>query len=249
MFLSPRKQNISEILLSSFWVFVAWILWSIFILIITFILSNYFNVVSSFEIKKTWINSSSLFPMIISILTFFWTSISSYFSYHILNIIDSEKYKKNNVILWQLSFLQIITYIFLAPLYIYIWLIDYNKLIIIFIIHITIITFWNNLLLELLNRYRYVLIWIYWSFVWLFISLLLSMYVFHNFWEWIAKLIVLLLLLPIINFLINFFKQIFELWYYYYYKYTSFDQIWNVFYEIEKEENENEKIEEEKNFI
>ncbi len=249
MFLSPRKQKISEILLNSFWVFVAWILWSIFILIVTFILSNYFNVISSFEISKSWAKSSAMFPLIISILTFFWTSISSYLSYYILNIIDSESYKKNNTIMWQLFFFQIITYIFLSPLYIYVWSIDYNNLIIIFIIHISIIVFWNNLLLELFNRYRYILIWIYWSFIWFFISLLFSTYIFNNFWNWTAKLIILILLLPIINFLVIFLKQIFELCYFYYYKYTSFDQIWNIFYEIESENNEKEKIEEEKNFI
>ena len=119
----------------------------------------------------------------------------------------------------------------------------------VFLAHTLIVTFWTSIILETLNNYRYVLIWIYWSFVWLFISIAITVLIFTSLDTWIAKLISLVLLLPIINFTTTFFKQIFELLYFYYNKYTNQDQIWDIFYQIEIEEKEALKEEEEKNII
>lgn len=52
------------------------------------------------------------------------------------------------------------------------------------------------------------------------------------------KVVLIVFLVPLINFLNYFCKQIIEIIYYNYYKYTWTDPIWNVFYEIEKEEKE-----------
>lgn len=249
MYLTPRKQNFSEIFINAFWWFVAWLIWSIFILIITFILSNYFNIVSTFELNKMWTKANSMFPLLISLLTLFWTSITSYLSYYILNMTAPEKYKSNSSILSQLSVFQILTYIFITPIYIYVWISNYNNLMIIFIFHTIIIIFWTNLLLEIFNNYRYLLIWFYGSFIWLFFSVLFSVYIFNTFWTWTAKLIMLVLLLPIINFITILLKQVFELVYYSYYTYTSYDSLWNIFYKIEEDYKEKEKTEEEKNSI
>lgn len=249
MLLSPRKQKISDILTTWAWSFIAGIIWSIIILIVVFLLSNYFNIVSTFEINKTWTKPSSIFPILISIITLLWTSITSYLSYFIANMTDSEKYKRNNTILSQLAIFHILIYIFITPIYIYIWVINYNDLIYIFILHVIIIIFWTSLMLEIFNSYRYILIWFYWSFIWLFLSILFSMWIFNSLGSWSAKMIILLLLLPIINFLISIIKQFFEFLYYLYYKYTSLDTIWDIFYQIEQEENEKIKIEEEKNTI
>lgn len=249
MLLAPRKQRFSDILTTWVWAFIAGIIWSIIILIITFSLSNYFNIVSTFEVNKIWNKPSSIFPILISIITLFWTSITSYLSYFIANMTDSDKYKKNNTILSQLAIFQILTYIFITPIYMYIGAVNYNDLIYVFVLHIIIIVFWTSLMLEIFNSYRYILIWFYWSFIWLFLSLLFSIWVFNFFWSWSAKMIILLLLLPIINFLTSIIKQLFELLYYTYYKYSSLDSIWDIFYQIELEETKRLKIEEEKNTI
>jgi len=249
MYLTPRKQNISEIFINAFWWFVAWVVWSIFILVITFVLSNYFNIVSTFELSKMWTKANSMFPLLISLLTLFWTSITSYLSYYVLNLTDPEKYKKSSSILAQLSIFQILTYIFITPIYIYVWISDYNNLMIVFIFHTITIIFWTSLLLEIFNNYRYLLIWFYWSFIWLFFSILFSLYIFNVFWNWTAKLIMLVLLLPIINFITILLKQFFELAYYSYYNYTWYDILWNIFYQIEEEYKERERTEEEKNSI
>jgi hypothetical protein len=60
---------------------------------------------------------------------------------------------------------------------------------------------------------------------------------------------VLMLLLPLSNFIIIFLKQIFELAYYYYYKFTSLDPLGDIFYQIEVDEERKLREEEEKNSI
>lgn len=249
MFLSPRKLKFSDMLINSLWVFIAWVIWSIFIIIVTFLISNFLNIVSTFEVSKTWVPTNSMFPIIISLLTLFGTSLTSFFTYFILSTTDSEKYKRNIVIFWQLAFLQLLIYIFISPIYIYTWLMDYNNIILVYIFHVLIIIFWTNLLLEIFNNYRYILIWFYWTFIGLFVSILFSLWIFNSLWIWTAKLIILTLLLPIINFTTVFFRQIFEMLYYKYYNYTSLDQLWDIFYQIELEEDEKTRIEEEKNSI
>ena len=112
-----------------------------------------------------------------------------------------------------------------------------------------IVIFWTSIIIELLNNYRNTLIWLYWSFIWLFISIILAAIIFTSFPSWVAKLISLLVILPIINFSTTFFKQIFELMYFYYYKYTNQDQLWDIFYQIQIEERENLREDEEKNIL
>ena len=249
MFLAPRKQKISDIMINSIWAFIAWIIWSIILIVITFIISDYLNIMSTFEASENWIKTTPMFPIIISLLTLLWTTISSFLSYYIISMTDPEKYKRNLVIFWQLAFLQLLVYLFISPIYVYMWLMDYNNIIIIYIFHVLIIIFWTSLILEIFNNYRYILIWFYGSFILLFISILFTLFIFNSFWAWYAKLIMLTLLLPIINFTTTFLKQIFELLYYTYYSYTSLDQLWDIFYQIEIEENNKAKIEEEKNTI
>ncbi len=249
MFLAPRKQKISDIMINSIWAFIAWIIWSIILIVITFMISDFLDIVSTFEANDLWIKTSPMFPIIISLLTLLWTTIASFLSYYIITLTDPEKYKRSLVIFWQLAFLQFITYLFISPIYVYMWLMDYDNIMIIYIFHVLIIIFWTSLILEIFNNYRYILIWFYGSFIWLFVSILFTLFIFNSFWSWYAKLIMLTLLLPIINFTTIFLKQIFELSYYSYYSYTSLDPLWDIFYQIELEENDKAKIEEEKNTI
>jgi hypothetical protein len=62
-------------------------------------------------------------------------------------------------------------------------------------------------------------------------------------------MLVLMVLLPLSNFIIVFLKQIFELIYYYYYKFTSLDPLGDIFYQIEIDEERKMREEEEKNLI
>lgn len=249
MSLWPQKQNFSDIIISSLWSLIAWLVWSILIIVIAFMLSNSLDIVNTFQASSIWLKASPVFPLALSIITLLWTTITSFLTYYISNMTNSERYKKNYVIFWQIAFFQVLTYIFLAPIYIYTGMLSYDNIMNIYIYHVIVIMFWTSIILEILNNYKYILLWIYWSFIWMFFSTIFSIYIFTSFASWFAKLIILVLLIPVVNFLIHFFKQIFELLYYTYNKATWMDQLWDIFYQIENEEKEKDREEEEKNLI
>lgn len=244
-----KKISFTDALINSLWSLIAWIVWSVVILIITFLLNDSVNIPATFDTSKAWLETSAIFPLILSIITLIWTTITLYLTYRILNITAEHVYKKNIIISWQIAFFAFIVYLFITPIYIYAWLINYEYIMYVFLLHTTLVIFWTNIILEVLNNYRHILIWIYWSFVWLFLSLFLTWLIFTSFSTWTAKLILLILLLPIINFSVTFFKQIFMLAYIKYNKFTNQDQLWDIFYQIEMEEKELLREEEEKNSI
>jgi len=245
----PQKINFQDIMINSLWSLIAWIVWSIVILLITFLTWNSLDIPGTFATAQIWLESSTIFPLMLSVITLIWTTITVFLTYKLLNMTSELRYKKNIVISWQIAFFAFITYVFITPVYIYSGLIDYEYIMYVFLAHTLIVTFWTSIILELLNNYRHILIWIYWSFAWLFISMAITLFIFTSFDTGTAKLLSLVLLLPIINFTITFFKQLFELAYYYYYQYTNQDQLWDIFYQIEMEEKELLRIEEEKNSI
>jgi hypothetical protein len=166
-----------------------------------------------------------------------------------LNVTSPEKYKKNVVIVGQIAFFAVLVYFFIAPIYIFEWLKDYDNIMYIFLFHVLILSFWTSIIIEILNNYRYVLLWLYWSFIGLFFSAIITLFVFTSFSWGYAKLILLVILLPVINFLMTFFKQTFELIYFHYNRYTNLDQLWDIFHTIENEEKELLREEEQKNSI
>jgi hypothetical protein len=124
---------------------------------------------------------------------------------------------------------------FITPLYIYAWLSDYNNIIYVFVAHILLLFFMLMLLLEILNNYRYILVWLYGALVSILITGLIAIIIFSFFPAWTAKLIALLVLLPIVNLLSVFFKWVFEYLYYVYYKNTGSDNLWDIFHQLELE--------------
>lgn len=249
MSFEPRKQAIWDIMINSLWSLLAWLIWSILIIVISFVISDWLNIVSTFEQSKVWIKTSSIFPLVLSIITLLWTSISSFLSYKILTMTFPDWYKSNLIILGQIAFFQILTYLFITPVYIYTGIISYDNILLIYIFHVLIISFWTSIIIEILNNYRYILIGIYGSFVWLFLSWVFTIIIFNSFAWGYAKLISLALLIPIVSFCTTLFKQLFELAYYNFYKLTAQDKLWDIFYQIELEEKEALREEEEKNTL
>ncbi|MDQ7022095.1 MAG: hypothetical protein Q9M97_00935 [Candidatus Gracilibacteria bacterium] len=193
--------------------------------------------------------TSSIFPLALSLITFIGTSLTIFLTYILLGMISPERYKRNLIIFGQISLFGILTYIFFTPLYIYFGLQSYQNIIYIFIIHTLIVTFGTSLILEIMNNYRHILIGVYGSFIGLFIASGISLLIFNSFPEGTAKLFSLIILLPLINFSVTFFKQLFEITYYKYYLATNHDQLGDIFYQIEMEEKEELRLEEEKNMI
>lgn len=249
MWFWPNKLEFQDALINSAWSFIAWIVWSIIILIIVFILWDSLSITQNFAWSEVWLETSSIFPLILSVITLIATTVTIFLTYKILNLTSANKYKNNIVIFGQLLFFIILTYVFITPIYIYTWLMDYEYIMYIFLIHTLIVIFWASLIQEILSNYRYILIWVYGSFIGLLISIIITVLIFTSLETGIAKLISLVVLLPIINFSTTFFKQLFEIVYFYYNKSTNQDQIWDIFYQIELEEKEKLKEEEEKNSI
>jgi len=242
-------MKFNDVLINSIGSLIAWIIWSVIIVIITFMIWSIIDIPGTYKEASIWTKTSAIFPIVFSIVTFIWTTICMYLTYMILNMTASEKYKKNIVILGQISFFAIMSYLFITPIYLYAGLTNYNYIMYVFLFHTIIISFGTSIILEVLNNYKHILISIYGSFIALFLSMILTILLFTSFESWTAKLISLVLLLPIINFLITFFKQIFELIYSSYNKYTNLDPLWDIFYQIDLEEKEKQREIDEQNSI
>jgi len=245
----PSKISFQDILINSLWSLIAWIIWGIIILFITFLLGNSVDIPGTFATAQIWLETSSIFPLILSIITLIWTTFTIFLTAKLLNMTSADKYKKNVVISWQLAFFAFVMYVFITPVYIYAWLLDYDYIMYVFLAHTLLVIFWTSLILELLNNYRHILIGLYWSFIGLFVSLTITTVIFTSLETWTARLISLVLLLAIINFTVTFFKQLFELAYFHYYRYTNLDQLGDIFYQIEMEEKQKLRDEEDKNTL
>ena len=184
MSFGPKKLNFKDILINSLGSLIAWIIWSIVIVVITFFIWNIIDIPWTFEQAKAWTKTSSIFPLFLSIITLIWTSISTFLTYYLLNMTSPEKYKRNVIILGQIAFFSILIYFFITPVYIYTGLQSYENIMLVFLAHILILAFWTSIILELLNNYRYVLMGVYWSFVWLFFSMIMTIFIFSSF-SWI----------------------------------------------------------------
>lgn len=250
MLFGPKEITFQEIGISGLWVIIAWFLWALFMLGITFATSWVISIADTFSNANDWVQKTgSIFPLILSFITFIGTTITMFLTYKILNLTAPERYRKSWVILGQIAMYCVFSYILVTPLYIYLWLQSYNYIMYVFMIHVLLLSFWINVILEIMNNYRHVLLGIYWSIVGLFLASFMAALIFTSFSTWAAKLISLILLLPIINFCITFCTDLFSLMYYKYYAFTNQDPLWDIFTRIENDEKEAMKEEEEKNML
>jgi hypothetical protein len=234
----PRKSLFIDILILSAWSFISGLIWSIVLLLIVFLTSWFIDIPGSFDSKMTLWWNSTIFPFLLAFITFFVTLVTSISTYFFSNIIDNLKFKRTLIHFWQISFFSILSYVFLTPIYLYVGLASYNDIMLVFIFHVLFLSFWVSVLLEILNNYRYILLGFYASIVWLFLSSIVILLIFFSFETWFAKLVSLLVILPISNWLLTLFKWIFEYLYYLYFKFTWLDQLWDIFHQLEEEEQE-----------
>jgi len=250
MAFGPRKVSWQDIGINTLGASIAWFIGSIIILLIIVSISSIISVPETFKNARLagWV-TNPMFPFILSFITFVAVIVTSLISAKLLQMTDGEKYKPRSEIYGQIGFLWILMYICLTPIYIYMWVQNYDYIMIVFIIHVLMFSFGSSLILELLNSYRYVLIWLYWNFLALFVSASITTLIFNSVWNGQAKLLILLLIIPIVFTLMTFIKGLFEYMYHAYYQITNLDGLWDIFYRIEQEEKELLKEEEEKNSI
>jgi len=244
----PKKILLSDVAISALWWLISGFIWSIIIILVVFMASSFLSVPWTFEqARLVWGSTNSLFPFIFSFITLIASTITLLLWAKVLHMIDSQRYKSNSIIYWQLGFFALITYISMIPIYIYTGLISYDYIMIIFIIHVITLAFWSSILLEIMNNYRYILLGFYGSFIGLLFTCIIVVVLFNSIESGQAKLLSLLIIIPLVNTSIIFFKWLFELVYYHYHKFTNLDGLWDIFYAVEQEEKELLREEEQKN--
>lgn len=234
--LQPNNISFKDIGINSLWAFIAWISGSVLLLVFVLVSSSIIDIPGEFSAKDALQSTTNIFfPFFLSFVTFVVTEIVLYVTYIFLSYTSPDRYERSGIIFWQIAFASILIYMFITPLYIYAWLSDYNNIIYVFVAHILLLFFMLMLLLEILNNYRYILVWLYGALVSILITGLIAIIIFSFFPAWTAKLIALLVLLPIVNLLSVFFKWVFEYLYYVYYKNTGSDNLWDIFHQLELE--------------
>lgn len=224
--LGPPKIDIVAVWLTAAWSIIAGFVGSIIVIIsIFFFLQN--------AQKFLWV-----YPYIYSITVFFATLFTAWLNIFLNKTINPDKYKR-----WSLTFVQvflfsIFMFVFMLPVYVYATNIKQETLVYIFSLHVVLSILASSIFSELLSNYRYVLLWIYGSFIGSLVSILLTIIVFFTFQESSKNLYILILLLIIINTAINSLRALFEYIYYIYYSKTWMDQLGDIFYQIEQEEKE-----------
>jgi hypothetical protein len=224
----PPKVDMVYIWLISIWSAVSGFMGWLFILFITYIFL--------WKIPLTeWV-----FPYILSLVGFFSTIITNSFTLLFNKMIMPDKYKRWLTVFWQISIFSIILYIFILPTYIYVFSIDnrLNYMIYVFALHILLNIFWSTMITEILSSYRYVLLWVYGSFIWFIATIFLSVLFFVKFSVWDTSLYILVWIIIVINFVTHFLRSLFEFLYYTLYSTTWTDNLWDIFYKIESEETE-----------
>jgi len=244
----PRNIKISEIAVNTLGQLMAGFIGSIVILIIVFASAKFLDL---WRLANTWTvqNQSALFPIILSLITFVGTTASFLLGTKLFQLTDPEKYRPNSIIYSQLVFYGIFVYIFLTPVYLITGALSYDMLMIIMIAHALILALWTSLIQEILSNYRYLLLWVYASFVGTFFATTFVILFFTQFQGGMAKLVSLLLILPLIYTSVAFFKGLSELLYGRYYNFTNLDPLWDIHMRLEREAEEELKELEQKNTL
>ena len=208
------------------WSIIAWFAWWLIILISVY-----------FFLGKTEA-FSWVYPYIFSLTWFFAILFTSWLNLVMNRVINPDKYKRWSITFVQVFIFSIFLYIFLAPWYLYTAYENQTMLVYIFTIHILVGILWTSIFSEVLSNYRYILLGLYWSFIWFFVSILISILIFINLTKSNQSLYILIWAIIVVNLTVNTFRSLFEYLYYIIYKYTDFDQLWDIFYQIEQEEKE-----------
>jgi hypothetical protein len=237
--LHPTEISFKDIWINSLWALIAWISGSVLLLVFVLVSSSIYDIPGEFSNDGTLADTKNIFfPFFMSFLTFFITTIVLFASYIFLTYTSPEKYSRSSVTYTQIALLWTLVYLFITPVYLYAWMTNYDNIIYVFVAHVLILYYVLMIILELLNDYRYILVWLYAATVSTLLTWTISIFIFWLFPTGTAKLFFLLLLIPLVNCCSIFFKWLFEYVYYLYYKHTWNDNLWDIFRQIELESEE-----------
>ncbi|MCH8518945.1 hypothetical protein LAT59_04250 [Candidatus Gracilibacteria bacterium] len=245
----PRNIKFSEIAINTLGQLIAGFIGSIIILIIVFASAKVLDIGSTMTSTGPSAERSTIFPIILSLITFIGTTASFLLGTKLFQLTDPEKYSRNSLIYSHLTFYGIFVYIFLTPVYLITGAVSYDMLMIITIIHALILALGTSIIQEILSNYRYLLLGVYASFVGTFFASAFVILFFTRFESGYAKLLSLLLILPLIYTSVAFFKGLSELLYAKYYNFTSLDPLGDIHIQLQKQAEEELRELEEKNTL
>ncbi len=233
----PRIVDLVRTIINALSIFAAGFLGSLIVMAFLFLLSTAFWFNFEWWAWTPWFKEAYLFPFLLSLIVFVSTTITMLFTYYVLTITHSNNYKKNIITFFHIVFSSLLVYIFIIPIYLNIGSTHYENILLVFLFHVIITSLLFSIILELLNNYTHIFLWIYSSFLWTIITIFFIFLLgLPDNSKW--KFYLIIFLVPVINVLIYISKQFIEFLYYNYFKFTWNDPIGNVFYQIEKEELE-----------
>lgn len=247
----PKKVELREAGISALSAFISGIVGSAIIFVWVF----FFWAVSELPISITWKTDSeevttisAMIPIMVSLMAWVALMFTIYMNYLFLANTCPDRYKKTWIHLAQIAILMILMYIILTPLYLLIWGQGPEHILWMYIAHIFVALFWTTILLEVLNNYRYVLVAIYSAIISIVITAWITVWLFTAIWGWTIKVLLLVLFLPICNAMMFFIKDLLLIAYYNYFNATWLDPIWDIFHQIEQDEQEDLRTNIESNF-
>ncbi|MFA5917539.1 MAG: hypothetical protein WC850_04900 [Candidatus Gracilibacteria bacterium] len=233
----PRRVDLVRTIINALGIFAAGFLGSLIVMAFLFMLSSAFGFNFEGGAGTPGFKEGFLFPFLLSLIVFLATTITMLFTYYVLTVTHSNNYKKNISTFFHIILSSILVYIVIIPIYLNIGSTHYENILMVFLFHVIITSLLFSIILELLNNYTHLILGIYSSFlgtiITIFFIILLGLPDNSK-----GKFYIIIFLVPVINGLIYLSKQFIEFIYYSYFNFTGNDPIGNVFYQIEKEEQE-----------
>ena len=235
----PKKIDIQEVGSNALWSFISGLIWSCILAIMIFLIGSAFEL-PSFSGKASAIEVETWFilPVMLSVLAMLILSITAFSTYKILTMMSPERFNETSIHKKQIAGFLVLTYIMMTFLYLILGSKWADFIIWVYIAHIFVVLFWLNLILEVLNNYRYVLVSVYWNLLALIFTAWFISFLYSVSSPWTAKILIILLALPVANTLMSAVKDWFLLLYYKYFKSTWRDPIGDIFHQIKEEEEE-----------
>lgn len=186
---------------------------------------------------------SGLSPILMSMITFFVLTWANYLYTAGLSIVLPHMYSRSRTLFVQVSVFSIVLYVIMVLVYLVVWSTESYLwyMLVVYILHILVNTFWLLVLTGMLSVYRYVLLYIYGGLLALILSGLVA-FVFYGAFSLSSQALFIFMLFGAVTFVMSTICVFWSLMLYsFFYKFSGSDPIGSVFGDIAREETQFEK--------
>lgn len=182
-------------------------------------------------------SAEGIYAYLFSLGWFFTSSITVFMTLWMNGVIAPDKYRQGSITFAQVAIYNVILYICVLPLYIYLWATT-TQVTYVFVAHILLSILGSSIISEILANYRYVLLGLYGSFTGFLVTSFIVVLFYINTTESQTALFGLIGVVMVGNVVTHAIRAFLEYVYYQIYKATWTDQLWDIFYQIEQEEKD-----------